>query len=312
MNGSEEARAKAADTMRGIALVMASSAVVAFVPSLAKLAYEGGATPQAVIAARYPIAIALLAGLLLIAGGTLRPARAVLRIGAVASVFALMGGYGFMASVAYIDVSLAILIFYLHPVFIGIYGHIAGHHRLNRGQITAATIAMIGLTLALAVDLTRLDLRGVGFAFMGAIGATVMTLTNAKAVMHVGTLRANLQMTVMAGILMVLVLPFLGELVLPATGLGWLGLVGSAAGITLTFVLFFAAVPLIGTTRATVISILEPVLGILVALVLFGEWLAPLQWFGVLLVVGGLLVMELPGRRIATISRRLLARSRQR
>jgi drug/metabolite transporter (DMT)-like permease len=294
-------------TTRGILLIAISSLVIAFVPSFAKLAYEGGATPQAVVAARYPVSFVVLIAIALITGTRIWPIRSTLRQSLLAGAFALIVGFGFMGSVAYIDVSLAILIFYLHPVFIGIYGHIAGSHRFNRVKMAGALIAIFGLALALAVDFDRLDPVGLGLAFMGAVGATVMILVNSRTTVEIGVIRANLQMTVFAGILTALVIPVVGNFQLPQTGLGWFSLVGAAAGITVGFLLFFAAVPALGATRATLISILEPVFSVLVALILIGETLTPVQWIGVALVVGGLFAIELPAGTAARIKVRLLA-----
>ena len=294
-------------TTRGILLIAISSLVIAFVPSFAKLAYEGGATPSAVVAARYPVSFVVLIAIGLISGTRIWAVRATLRHSFIAGAFALIVGFGFMGSVAYIDVSLAILIFYLHPVFIGIYGHFAGTHRFHRVQVAGATVAILGLALALAVDFDRLDPLGLGLAFMGAIGATVMILVNSRTTIEIGVIRANLQMTVFAGVLTALVVPAVGNFQLPQTGLGWFSLVGAAGGITIGFLLFFAAVPALGATRATLISILEPVFSVLVALILIGETLTPVQWIGVAFVVCGLFAIELPAGTAGRIKERLLA-----
>ena len=294
-------------TTRGILLIAISSLVIAFVPSFAKLAYEGGATPSAVVAARYPVSFVVLIAIGLISGTRIWPVRSTLRHSFIAGAFALVVGFGFMGSVAYIDVSLAILIFYLHPVFIGIYGHVVGSHRFDRVKMAGALIAIFGLALALAVNLDRLDPIGLSLAFMGAVGATVMILVNSRTTVEIGVIRANLQMTVFAGILTALVVPVVGSFQLPQTGLGWFSLVGAAAGITVGFLLFFAAVPTLGATRATLISILEPVFSVIVALILIGETLTPVQWIGVALVVGGLFAIELPSGTAGRMKERLLA-----
>ena len=69
---------------------------------------------------------------------------------------------------------------------------------------------------------------------------------------------------------------------------------GTGASFCLGLALFFAAVPLIGLVRATLISILEPLFAILIAMALFGERLAALQWVGVVIVLTGLLMLEIP------------------
>lgn len=307
MSGPHSRSGVLSATARGILLVAIASLVIAFVPSFAKLAYEGGASTQAVVAARYPVSFVILVAIALITRTRIWPVRSTLKHSLVAGAFGVIVGFGFMGSVAFIDVSLAILIFYLHPIFIGIYGHVAGTHRLNRGQIAAAFVAIFGLALALAVDFDRLDPVGLGLAFMGAVGATVMVLANARTTIEIGAVRANLQMTVFAGILTALVIPLTGNFQLPQTGDGWFSLVGAAAGITIGFLLFFSAVPALGATRATLISILEPVFSVLLALILLGETLTPVQWIGVALVVGGLFAIEIPAGTTVRIRERLQA-----
>jgi drug/metabolite transporter (DMT)-like permease len=58
--------------------------------------------------------------------------------------------------------------------------------------------------------------------------------------------------------------------------------------------LFFAAMPPIGMVRATMITVVEPVFTIFMAMALFGERLSAIQWLGVFVVVGGLLLLETP------------------
>ena len=45
------------------------------------------------------------------------------------------------------------------------------------------------------------------------------------------------------------------------------------------------------------LSISEPILIILVAIFLVDEWLSPVQWLGLMLVIASLVVIELPGIR---------------
>ena len=98
-----------------------------------------------------------------------------------------------------------------------------------------------------------------------------------------------------------------GPLNLPGTGMGWFAIFGTGASFCLALALFFAAVPLIGLVRATLISVLEPLFAILIAMALFGERLAALQWFGVAVVLAGLLLLEIPldqANRLLGLARR--------
>ena len=83
-------------------------------------------------------------------------------------------------------------------------------------------------------------------------------------------------------------------MVFPETFKGWVGILGTGVTFTLTYTLFFFGAGIIGAARASMISIIEPVLTILIAILLVQEWLTAVQWLGVVLVVVSLLVMEAP------------------
>ncbi len=122
-------------------------------------------------------------------------------------------------------------------------------------------------------------------------------MTTAARIM--GTIRANFYMTVWASIYFMLA-AILG----PATGLlepmafpqtirGWAGIIGTGITFTLGYLFFFLGASIIGVPRAAMISIMEIVFIILFAILLVGEWLSAVQWLGVLIIIGSLIVMEL-------------------
>ena len=86
---------------------------------------------------------------------------------------------------------------------------------------------------------------------------------------------------------------FIGELELPATGKGWLGFGGVAIGSTIGTLAFICAVPMIGAVRATMISNVEPLLGIFFAVMLLREAISELQMAGIAIVLISILTTEL-------------------
>ncbi len=62
--------------------------------------------------------------------------------------------------------------------------------------------------------------------------------------------------------------------------------------MTVGLVAFFAAFRFIGPVRATMLSNVEPLLGVLFAVAVLGERLGSLQWAGVALVVAALVLFE--------------------
>jgi drug/metabolite transporter (DMT)-like permease len=273
-------------------MVLVSSFLVSIGPNFSKLAYQSGASVPLVIAGRFLVTVLLLGVLLLCRRRRIFTSPRVLRLCLIGGIANAFTSFGVLSAITRIDLSLAILIFYLHPVFIAWLGHMRGTYDLNRFRLLCCALILVGLALALSVSFARLDALGVAFAVMGACGATGVIAANGEAAGEAGTVLVNFYSAIIALVPVCAVGIAVGPLDLPRTGTGWFGLFGTGAAMCLGFALFFAAMPPIGMVRATMITVVEPVITILLAMALFGERLSAVQWFGVAVVVAGLLLLE--------------------
>jgi drug/metabolite transporter (DMT)-like permease len=281
-----------------IGVVLASSIFVAIVPNFSKLAYESGASVPLVIAARFVVTILLLGLLMLARRHGFRTSRRVLRLCLIGGIAAAAMTFGILSAITLIDISLVILILYLHPILIAWVGHMRGTYVLNRFRLCCCLLILAGLALALSVSFAKLDALGVVLAFIGASGCAGLVIANGEAVGEGGTVKVNFYTAIAALVLVSAVGMSIGPQTFPGAGTGWVGLVGTGAAFCLGLALFFAAVPYIGLERATLIGVIEPVLAIFIAMALFDERLTAVQWLGVVIVVAGLLLLEVPAKQI--------------
>jgi drug/metabolite transporter (DMT)-like permease len=78
----------------------------------------------------------------------------------------------------------------------------------------------------------------------------------------------------------------------PATATGWLAIAGIAVLSTVVAItLFFAGLDRIGPTRASTLSTIEPLCTVLLAAVVLGETIAPVQLAGGALILGAVLLL---------------------
>jgi drug/metabolite transporter (DMT)-like permease len=284
----------------GIGIVLLAGVFIGLLPNAAKIAYQEGANPLAVLTIRCVLGTMGLGIYLAVSGGRFKIGWPAFRFNAVTGAAHALAAVGIMGAVAYIDVSLAILIVFLHPFFIAIVEHFRGRSRLTPALVACIAVAVVGLGLALAVKLDALDPTGIALALTGAVAATAMVLFIVRATKQVGAVTANFYMTVWASLYFILVAifgPALGlidSMAFPVSLKGWIAILGTGVTFTFGYTLFFVGAAIIGATRAAMISILEPVLTILFAILLVQEWLTAIQWLGVALVVASLLVMEKP------------------
>lgn len=224
-------------------------------------------------------------GLLLVAGGG----------GLIVAVFEV----AYQFAIAGIGVAGAATLLYLAPMMVAVLA------RPLLGE--ALTLTRVGLALAvlLGVWLTVTGHAGEGtglpavFSEGWAVGVTggllsatayaMSTLLARWAVPRYGSIR-TLFLELLGGTLVLAVmLPLLNHAPTPpASAAGWTLVVGLGLGSVLAANLcFFAAVQRIEAAPTAIAASIEPVVGALLALALFGQQLTGLGWLGLLVVVGG-------------------------
>ena len=78
----------------------------------------------------------------------------------------------------------------------------------------------------------------------------------------------------------------------------WLFLLGfSLISVLGPFSFYFAGLQHLEPTRAVVVSCLEPVFSIVIAAIVLGEILRPIQMIGIVIVLAAIIVAQLPDRK---------------
>lgn len=203
------------------------------------------------------------------------------------------------SAVARIPVALALLAFNTYPLLFVLLSWVVEGERPPRHVGLVVAVALAGLALALDV-VGRLDEvagqweqigAGVGFALSAAVTfAVVMVLTNRWLKPVDARLRSMLTMATTA-LLVTAAGALTDSLALPADGAGWAGL----ALLTLLYgtgiTVLFAVLPRLASPSLTVALNFEPVAALVLAWLLLGQAISPVQVAGALLVVGAIVLL---------------------
>lgn len=287
----------------GVGMVVLAAVCIAISPSTAKIAYQADADPLAVVAVRCVLAWIGIGAFLVATGRPISIFQYNYKHGLLTGTAQVLGSLGLFLAVAHMDVGLAFLIVFFHPFLIAIFEHFRGKTRLTVAHASLILVALGGLALTVSVKFDTISSIGVGAAILGALAAAVMVVSVAEAAKKTNVLSATFNMMAWASLYLVvatLIGPYLDlfePMTLPTTGIGWLGILGTGVAFTLGYLLFFSGATAIGVSRASVLSIVEPVFAILFAMLLVNEWLTLAQWVGVVLVVGSLALMEMTQTR---------------
>ena len=287
----------------GIIFVLLGALAIGIMPSAAKVAYQEGANPMAAIVVRSLIGVVGI-------GIYMKLTRIRFGVGwntvgysSFSGAMQSLSSLGIMFSLAYMDVSLAVLIIFCFPFIVAAFTHFSGSSKISGMVLLCFCVAMVGLSLVLGVKGSSVSLTGIMFAVIGMVSTAAMVLTVAKLSSRIGPIPANFFMTGWTSLYFLIVVaigPLIGlidEPALPETVRGWVALFGVGVSFTLGYVLFFIGAAIIGSTRASMLSIMEPVLIILTAMLLIDERLSSTQWVGLILVIVSLMIIELPGRK---------------
>jgi len=272
----------------GIALILAIGVGFAMANTLAGVAYTGGTDALSVATARFFLpAIILLVILLATGKKIIMPTRDGL-VAVILGIVTVGYTWALLTAIERLPVPLAVLVFYLFPVFTTFIVAAMGWERLHRINIIAALVAFAGLALALGVSEQGLDLLGVFYAALGAVGLATVSAVSSRVIRSGDPRQATLYMATTAAVAFLAITVLFGEFRLPNTEMGWWGFIGTNAFYAGAMIGYFVAISMIGPGKTTLYSNIEPVMAIAAAFILLDQVLLPLQIFGVVIVVGAL------------------------
>jgi drug/metabolite transporter (DMT)-like permease len=300
----------------GPALCLLSAACFGAMAIFGKLAYAAGVEPGALLLLRFALAAVLL-GLVLLLRPDLRSARATAPVRARPSrrvVVTALGlgavGYATQASLYFsalerVDASLVALVLYTYPAMVTVAAAVLGRERLTPARSAAVLVASCGTLLVLVgAGAVRFDPIGAALAFGAAVTYTAYILV-ADTVVH-RLPPVVLSALVMTGAALTLAARALAsggaDLGFGPAGWFWVGCIAVVSTVV-AMLAFFAGLRRSGPSTAAILSTAEPVVTTALAAVALGEFLAPVQLVGGLLVLASVAVVQLrrgvarPGHR---------------
>ena len=284
-------------TLLLVALMMGANHVAA------RFAFNNGVDVATAVAFRSGITAVVVALLLVVQKVPLVLSRQHLK--ALAAIGALLAvqSLSLYASVARLPVALALLAFNTYPIWTAFWAWALYRRSPERAALIAMPVILVGLALALDVLGGASGLGaagqwgqiGAGVAFALTAAATfglALVLTQQRAADVDGRLRTAVTMG-LVGIVALSVAGAQGGLQLPNAPAGWWGLAALTVLYGTAFTIMFTLLPKLGVVGSSPIMNVEPVFALVLAWLLLGQSIAPLQVAGALLVVGAVMALGL-------------------
>lgn len=284
-------------TFRGYLFILAAASLWATLGPITRLLITVHHLPALAI----PFLRAGLAALALLAvlGGwrrhLLRAPRELWPLLLALGVFGVAGFYiALVKAVELAGVALAVVLMYTAPAWTTLGGVLFLHESFSARKAAALALALGGSVLvARLYDLAfiRLSLPGVLAGLGAGVGYALFSIFTK---LSVGKIDARTLALYGFGIGALALLPFQTAGLAAALQPGaWPLLLGMVAGPTLgSWVLFSRGLRDVAVSSATIVASIEPVIANILAFVMFGELLAPLQLAGGALILAAVIVLQ--------------------
>lgn len=287
-------------TLLLIALMMGANHVAA------RFAFNNGVDVATAVVFRSSITAAVIVALLASQGVrvrfTARHKKALPAIGVLVGIQSLC----LYSAVARLPVALALLAFNTYPIWTAFWSAVVYRRHPEKATLIAMPIILAGLAMALDVFGAASGLgasgqwarigAGVGFALAAAATfGLALVLTQHEAGDVDGRVRTASTMAI-AAVIALGTVAVQGGFHLPTAPAGWGGLAALTFLYGTAFTIMFTVLPRLGVVGNSAIMNVEPVFALVLAWLLLGQTIAPVQVAGALIVVGTVITLGLRKR----------------
>jgi drug/metabolite transporter (DMT)-like permease len=281
----------------GLGCALLAATLYAIATLSAALAYDGGSNPATVIWIRFLFSSLTLFLVALALHRPLRPARRdwPALLGIALGAFGTTNGY--LTSVAFIPVSLAVLIFYTFPLLVGLAEPLIDRRPIGARMLACSAVAFGGLALALGPSFDDLDWRGILLAAVASVSGLIAFLTTRKLSNQADTIGSSAVTLALCFLGMCVVLPLTSSFSLPTATLGWFGLTAAAVLFMAAYFLQLLALRLAPPGAVALIFNVEPALTVVLAWLILSTVLSWVQALGVGLVIAALVAAAVVRRK---------------
>ena len=292
-------RHDAAVRLSGTAFCLASGATFGAMAIFGKLAYGEGATAGTLLAVRFGLAALLFWAL--VAGGRARRELPSLSRRDVVTGLALGAcGYSlqagaFFAALERIDASLLSLMLYTFPAMVAAAAVALGRDRVDARRLVALVLSLGGLVLVVAgAGAGSLDPLGAALGLLAAVVYSTYILVSQGVVGRVSPQLLSALVCSGAAVSLFTGSALLGQFrpaEVTVAGWGWLACIAVVSTVV-SVSLFFAGLKRVGPTTASILATVEPLVTVVLAFLVFGETLGPVQILGGALVLAAVLALN--------------------
>lgn len=273
----------------GIILVIASATGFAFMPIFTIYAYQDGVSTLSVLFLRFFFASLFFFIFIIARKIEFKLTYSLLfRMLMIGGFFYMIQSILYFSSVKYLSASMVQLLFYAYPALVAIFSFWLDREPLNKNLIIALLISFVGLALVLGTSFATINKLGAMFALSAALVYAMYILVSNRLVKEVSPMITSTFVTLFAAFSLFIVGLATNSISFEFPLRTWFPIMGIVLFSTVLAIFgLFKGLEIIGSTRAAILSMIEPLVTIIFAWILFNDQLTLIQWLGAILVISG-------------------------
>lgn len=297
-----EAKAGLSRRSFGILEVLASGFFFGFLGVFGKSALAKGVSPMEFLSFRYLVAAFMMACVVYFRSRNLKilwPGfrGALLSLGLGILGYAVFSSFYFLA-LERISASMTVILLYTYPVLVAAGGALFFNERMPLSRLPALPMAFAGLVCLVWVDMQVGQTTGLIFGLMAALFYSVYILLSSHYVKNADAMVSTFWIQLGAGLTLFALSFSSPQRTMEVLHLAWIEIILIAFVCSvLAMWLFLSGLLKVQNWEAALLSMAEPITGVILGVVVLGERLTVLQTVGATLVLLALALVSLPQRR---------------
>jgi len=196
-----------------------------------------------------------------------------------------------------IGTGLAMVIFFSFPVFVTLFAWISGTWRMNRYALAALAAVMLGLIFLKGRGETTIALNGVILAIIAAFCFASYVYGSKHTTRNMDSGLLALLVCLGNTMIFLALSLYTRSFIFPDTFMAWLYICAIAIVATaLPIQLLLDGLKYISPVKASILSVLEPVVTLLVGMAMLNETMSAMQALGVMIVLLGAILIQFEKR----------------
>ena len=215
-----------------------------------------------------------------------------------------ISNYFYYVAIQRTNVAIAIVMQYTAPVWVLLYVVARRQQKISLQKVVAVTLAVTGIALVINLfshgSALRLDKYGVSAALLASFSFAFYNVAGHRILARHDRWRVLVWTLAAASAFWFVVNPPWKVVAAHYASMQWLFLfVFSMLSVLGAFSFYFLGLQHLEPSRAIIVSCLEPVFSILLAALLLGEVLRPIQTVGIIFVLAAIVIVQRPARGVA-------------